>query len=124
MNRTLARSLLSLTAAGALLGATGATALADARPQAPRGGGAPVLRLVKLADLAVIGVTGENYGRLVLEQGAWEARYGCAPPTCRRRTSRSTAPRRWARPCPRSRPRTRPPRPDARPTVSAAGWVG
>ena len=35
MNRKLARSLLSLTAAGALLGATGAVALADALPQAP-----------------------------------------------------------------------------------------
>ena len=35
MNRNLARSLLSLTAAGALLGATGAVALADALPQAP-----------------------------------------------------------------------------------------
>jgi hypothetical protein len=35
-----------------------------------------VLRLVKPADLAVIGVTGENAGRIVLEQGAWEARYG------------------------------------------------
>jgi hypothetical protein len=153
MNRKLARSLLSLTAAGALLGATSAAALADALPQAPimdevfalqntphlffldengavhlasdpqalagidvdwfarrdvtldqlrqytrgepllslalvkigeavylpqtpSGGGAPVLRLVKPADLPVIGVTGENAGRLVLEQGAWEARYG------------------------------------------------
>ena len=35
MNRKLARSLFSLTIAGALLGATGATALADALPQAP-----------------------------------------------------------------------------------------
>ena len=35
MNRKLARSLLSLTEAGALLGATGAVALADALPQAP-----------------------------------------------------------------------------------------
>jgi hypothetical protein len=154
MNRKLARSLLSLTAAGALLGATGATALADALPQAPVmdevfalehtphlffldeqgavhlasdpqalagievdwfarrdvtldqlrqytrgepllslalvkigdaiylpeapiGGGAPKLRLVKsIADLAALGIGGENYGRLVLEQGAWEARYG------------------------------------------------
>ena len=154
MNRKLARSLLSLTVAGALLGATGAVALADALPQAPLmdevfalentphlffldengavhlasdpkalagidvdwfhrrdvtlgqlrqftpgepilslalvkigdavylpqapiGGGAPKLRLVKsIADLAVIGITGENYGRLVLEQAAWEARYG------------------------------------------------
>ena len=153
MNRKLARSLFSLTVAGALLGATGAVALAHALPQAPLmdevfalehtphlffldeqgavhlasdpkalagidvdwfarrnvtlgqlrqftpgepilslalvkigdaiylpqipfGGGAPVLRLVKPADLAVIGVTGENAGRLVLEQGTWEARYG------------------------------------------------
>ena len=152
MNRKLARSLFSLTVAGALLGATGGVALADALPQAPLmdevfalehtphlffldeqgdvprvrpqgpgrhrrglvrpperhpgpaapvhpgrahplpgpgqdrgrislpqipfGGGAPVLRLVKPADLAVIGVTGENAGRLVLEQGTWEARYG------------------------------------------------
>ena len=35
MNRKLARSLLSLTVAGALLGATGVVALADALPQAP-----------------------------------------------------------------------------------------
>ena len=35
MNRKLARSLFSLTVAGALLGATGAVALADALPQAP-----------------------------------------------------------------------------------------
>ena len=35
MNRKLARSLFSLTVAGALLGATGAVALADAPPQAP-----------------------------------------------------------------------------------------
>ena len=35
MNRKLARSLFSLTVAGALLGATGAAALADALPQAP-----------------------------------------------------------------------------------------
>ena len=154
MNRKLARSLFSLTIAGALLGATGATALADALPQAPlmdevfalqhtphlffldehgavhlasdpqalagidvdwftrrditldqlrqyqrgepilslalvkigdaiylpeapRGGGAPKLRLVKsIADLAALGIGGENYGRLVLEQAAWEARYG------------------------------------------------
>jgi hypothetical protein len=153
MNRKLARPLLSLTVAGALLGATTAVTLADALPQAPvmgevialentphlffldengavhmasdpkalagqnvdwfsrrdvtlgqlrqldRGepflslalvkigdaiylpqapidGRAPVLRLVKPADLAVIGVTGENSGRIVLEQGAWEARYG------------------------------------------------
>ena len=153
MNRKLARSLFSLTVAGALLGATGAVALADALPQAPImdevfalentphlffldengavhlasdpqaltgidvdwfarrsvtlgqlrqltpgepilslalvkigdavylpqapfGGGAPVLRLVKPADLAVIGITGENAGRLVLEQRTWEARYG------------------------------------------------
>jgi hypothetical protein len=154
MNRKLARPLLSLTVAGALLGATGAVALADALPQAPamgevialentehvfvrgadgalhlaadpkalagidvdwftrkefslgdlrqanRGepflslalvkigdaiylpqapidGGAPKLRLVRsFADLSVIGVSGENYGRIVLEQGAWEARYG------------------------------------------------
>ena len=154
MNRKLARSLLSLTAAGALLGATGAAALADALPQAPLmdevfalehtphlffldedgavhlasdptalagidvdwfarrdvtlgqlrrftpgepilslalvkigdaiylpeaplGGGAPKLRLVKsIADLAAVGIGGENYGRLVMEQAAWEARYG------------------------------------------------
>jgi hypothetical protein len=154
MNRKLARSLLSLTAAGALLGATGAAALADAPPPAPVmdevfalqdtphlffldehgavhmaadpkalagidvdwsarrnvtldqlrqfnrgepilslalvriggaiylpetpiGGGAPKLRLVKsIADLTTLGIGGENYGRLVLEQGAWEARYG------------------------------------------------
>jgi hypothetical protein len=153
MNRKLARPLLSLTVAGALLGAAVPAALADALPQAPpmgevlalehtdnlfirgadgavhlaadpkalagidvdwfarkdvsldalrrfaRGepllslalvkigdavylpqaasdGRAPVLRLVKPADLALIGVTGENAGRLVLEQGAWEARYG------------------------------------------------
>jgi hypothetical protein len=154
MNRKLARSLLSLTAAGTLLGATGAVALADALPQAPLmdevfaleqtphlffldehgavhlasdpqalagidvdwlarrnvtldelrqyrrgepilslalvkigdaiylpaapiGGGAPKLRLVRsIADLAALGIGGENYGRLVLEQAAWEARYG------------------------------------------------
>jgi hypothetical protein len=154
MNRKLARSLFSLTVAGALLGATGAVALADAMPQAPImdevfalqntphlffldergavhmaadpkalagidvdwftrrdvtldqlrqftrgepilslalvkigdaiylpeapiGGGAPKLRLVKsIADLSALGIGGENYGRLVLEQGAWEARYG------------------------------------------------
>ena len=46
-------------------------------PQAPIDGGAPVLRLVKSpADLSVLGVSGENYGRIVLEQEAWEARYG------------------------------------------------
>jgi len=153
MNRKLARPLLSLTVAGALLGATASAALADALPPTPtmgevialenthhlfiadeagalhlaadpkalagqpvdwfarkdislsdlrqfqRGdpflslalvrigeavylpqaraaGGAPVLRLVKPADLPVIGVTPEDFGRLVLEQGAWEARYG------------------------------------------------
>ena len=45
-------------------------------PQTPIGSAAPVLRLVKPADLAVIGITGENAGRIVLEQRAWEARYG------------------------------------------------
>jgi hypothetical protein len=46
-------------------------------PQAPLDGGAPVLRLVKSpADLSLLGVSGENYGRIVLEQAAWEARYG------------------------------------------------
>ncbi|HEX2325230.1 MAG TPA: hypothetical protein VHQ00_07505 [Chloroflexota bacterium] len=46
-------------------------------PQAPIDGRAPVLRLIKSpADLALLGVSGENYGRLVLEQEAWEARYG------------------------------------------------
>jgi hypothetical protein len=46
-------------------------------PQAPLDGGAPVLRLVKSpADLSLLGVSGENYGRIVLEQEAWEARYG------------------------------------------------
>ncbi len=46
-------------------------------PQAPIDGGAPVLRLIKSpADLALLGVSGENYGRIVLEQEAWEARYG------------------------------------------------
>jgi hypothetical protein len=46
-------------------------------PQAPIDGGAPVLRLVKSpSDLSLLGVSGENYGRIVLEQGAWEARYG------------------------------------------------
>ncbi|HEX2513182.1 MAG TPA: hypothetical protein VH257_00655 [Chloroflexota bacterium] len=46
-------------------------------PQAPLDGRAPVLRLIKSpADLALLGVSGENYGRIVLEQEAWEARYG------------------------------------------------
>ena len=46
-------------------------------PEAPLGGGAPKLRLVKsITDLSAVGIGGENYGRLVLEQGAWEARYG------------------------------------------------
>jgi hypothetical protein len=46
-------------------------------PQAPLDGGAPVLRLIKSpADLSLLGVSGENYGRIVLEQEAWEARYG------------------------------------------------
>jgi hypothetical protein len=58
-------------------GPPGAAALADALPEAPLGGGAPKLRLVKsIADLAALGIGGENYGRLVLEQAAWEARYG------------------------------------------------
>ena len=190
MNRKLARSLLSLTVAGALLGATGAVALADALPQAPVmdevfalehtphlffldehgavhmasdpkaltgidvdwftrrditlgqlrqftpgepilslalvkigdavylpqtpfGGGAPVLRLVKPADLAVIGITGETPAGSCWSSGLGRPATGCAPPTCRRTTSPWTASRRWARPCPRSRPRTRSPRPDA-----------
>ncbi len=36
-----------------------------------------MLRLIKSpADLSLLGVSGENYGRIVLEQEAWEARYG------------------------------------------------
>ena len=46
-------------------------------PAAPLGGGAPKLRQVKsIADLSAVGIGGENYGRLVLDQAAWEARYG------------------------------------------------
>ena len=46
-------------------------------PQAQTDGGQPVLRLVgSIDDLALIGVNTENYGRIVLEQPAWEARYG------------------------------------------------
>ena len=46
-------------------------------PQTQTDGGAPVLRLIgSIADLGLIGVNTENYGRLVLTQGEWEARYG------------------------------------------------
>ena len=40
-------------------------------------GTAPVLRLVKsVDDLSLLGINAENYGRLVLDRSAWEARYG------------------------------------------------
>jgi hypothetical protein len=46
-------------------------------PQAQTDGGRPVLRLVgSIDDLTLIGVNAENYGRIVLDQPAWEARYG------------------------------------------------
>jgi hypothetical protein len=46
-------------------------------PQAQPDGGTPVLRLVgSVNDLALIGINAENYGDTVLDQAAWEARYG------------------------------------------------
>jgi hypothetical protein len=46
-------------------------------PQAQAPGTAPVLRLVKsVDDLSLLGVGADNYGRLVLDRAAWEARYG------------------------------------------------
>ena len=46
-------------------------------PRPLSGGGAPKLRLVKsIAALAALGIGGENYGRLVMGQEAWETRYG------------------------------------------------
>jgi hypothetical protein len=46
-------------------------------PQTQPDGARPVLRLVgSIDDLALIGVNAENYGRIVLDQPAWEARYG------------------------------------------------
>jgi hypothetical protein len=46
-------------------------------PQAQADGGTPVLRLVgSVNDLALIGINAENYGRTVLDQAAWETRYG------------------------------------------------
>jgi endonuclease YncB( thermonuclease family) len=35
-----------------------------------------LLHIQSLADLAVFGITGDNYGRFVLERGAWEQRFG------------------------------------------------
>jgi hypothetical protein len=46
-------------------------------PQTAADGEVPVLRLVMSAeDLHLIGVDAENYGRLVLDRQAWEARTG------------------------------------------------
>jgi hypothetical protein len=46
-------------------------------PQTQPDGARPELRLVgSIDDLALIGVNAENYGRIVLDQPAWEARYG------------------------------------------------
>jgi hypothetical protein len=46
-------------------------------PQAQADGAAPVLCLIKsIDDLRLIGVDAGNYGRLVLDQPAWEARTG------------------------------------------------
>jgi hypothetical protein len=46
-------------------------------PQAQAPGTAPVLRLIKsVDDLSLMGIDAANYGRLVLDRAAWEARYG------------------------------------------------
>jgi hypothetical protein len=46
-------------------------------PQEQAPGSAPVLRLIlSVDDLRLMGVDADNYGRLVLDRAAWEARYG------------------------------------------------
>jgi hypothetical protein len=46
-------------------------------PQVPADGSAPVLRLIDSVDtLTLLGISGDAYGRDVLDQPAWEARYG------------------------------------------------
>jgi hypothetical protein len=46
-------------------------------PQEQTPGTAPVLRLIKsVDDLSLLGIGADNYGRLVLDRAAWEARYG------------------------------------------------
>jgi hypothetical protein len=46
-------------------------------PEPQSGGATPTLRLIKsVGDLTFLGITGDNYGRLVLDRAAWEARYG------------------------------------------------
>jgi hypothetical protein len=46
-------------------------------PQEQAPGSAPVLRLIKsVDDLSLLGIGADNYGRLVLDRPAWEARYG------------------------------------------------
>jgi hypothetical protein len=46
-------------------------------PEEQATGSAPVLRLIKsVDDLSLLGIDADNYGRLVLDRSAWEARYG------------------------------------------------
>jgi endonuclease YncB( thermonuclease family) len=43
-----------------------------------------LLHIQSLADLAVFGITGDNYGRFVLERGSWEQRHGFTAATLAR----------------------------------------